>query len=570
MKALAAAVCFACVSFFAGASIPAQRVGTQLPTRDRGPDNAGTATLRGRVFAAETGQPLRTALVQLTTASTPAATARPESVATTTDANGRFEFSMLRAGQYTVRAQKGSYIPLAWGQRLPNEPARPIDVRDGQTIDRLDFALTKGGVISGRVVDESGEPAVEVEVAAMRAPSRAGARRLLSGRTVRTNDIGEFRLYALQPGDYYVSATLRTVNPPDLDDDRSAYAPTYFPGTADVAAAQQITVGNGQTVADITIPLMPIRTARISGIAIDSRGQPLQGTILVSPRSSTDTAVVVLPSMTRPGQLHADGSFTIARLSPGDYTVQIQSANGNGAEVEYGSVDVSLNGTDLTGIRIVASGAPTLGGRVILPAAGVQSLRAAALRVGTTPVAPIGTIAVESPSNASVIAGDWSFQVRSRPGPMRLAVVGLQAPWTVKSIRYRGADITDTGLDVRGGEDLTDVEIELTNQITTVSGFVTNTRGEAIHDYRAIVFAKDRDKRRPPSRYVRTARADQDGRFSITMLPPGDYLAFAAEIFDSDEAADPAFLDRLESHAIPFSLSAGQSRGVDLTLSPIP
>src|SRR5437762_2662691 len=110
----------------------------QIPPRDnQQPAKPGTATLRGRVTAGDTGEP-------------------PENRLTTTDASGRYEFKELRAGRYNINAQKGSFVGLQWGQQRPNEPGKPLDVGDGQTIERVDFALPRGGVIAGRILDEFG------------------------------------------------------------------------------------------------------------------------------------------------------------------------------------------------------------------------------------------------------------------------------------------------------------------------------------------------------------------------------------------------------------------------------
>jgi 5-hydroxyisourate hydrolase-like protein (transthyretin family) len=540
--------------------------------RDQPLTKPGTGTLRGRVFGADTGQPLRRAQVQLNPETAPPG-APSESQATTTDADGRYEFKGLRAGRYTVRAQKSSYLAISWGQQRSGEPGKLIGIVDGQTIDRVDFALPKGGAITGRVLDEFGEPAAEVQVAVMRVQSIGGARRLLPvGRMVSTNDIGEFRLSALPPGGYYVSATLRTSNAPNVGDDRSGYASTYFPGTSDLSAAEKIAVGPGQTISEITIPLLPIRTARITGLATDSFGRPLQGIVAANRRLSSGTTLgMVLPSMLSPWEIRPDGSFMISGLAPGDYTLQFQGPSVNGPDGEYASLDVSVYGTDVTGISLVSSKPPTLTGRVVLSAANLEMLRPAGIRVSWAPFVIGGTVmTMGSGPHPTAIADDWSFQIRVRPGMTRLNVHGLQPPWTVKSVRYRGSDVTDTGLEVRVGEDLNDVEVELTSKTTTLTGTVTNLPTEAMPDYWAVVFPQDRDKRVPPSRYVRSARPDQDGRFTITMLPPGDYLAFAAAGPDTGEATEPEFLDRIERRATRVSLTEGETRRIDLKLSSIP
>src|SRR5262249_5082205 len=159
------------------------------------------------------------------------------------------DFKDLPAGRYQLNASKGSFVTLAYGQLRPFEQGKPIDIKDAQTLEKVDFALPRGSVITGRVVDEFGEPTADVQVMAMRYQFLQGRRRLTpAGRPNMTNDIGEFRIFALPPGQYYLSATLRNFNGPmdATTDDRSGYAPTYYPGTASVTEAQRITVAIGQ------------------------------------------------------------------------------------------------------------------------------------------------------------------------------------------------------------------------------------------------------------------------------------------------------------------------------------
>src|SRR5678815_4415616 len=95
-----------------------------------------------------------------------------------------------------------------------------------------------------------------------------------SGRSATTNDIGEFRLYGLMPGKYYVSASARGAfgGPPGTSEVRTGYAPTYYPGTPNATDAQPITVGLGETIGGVDVGLSSTRLATISGSAIDSKG----------------------------------------------------------------------------------------------------------------------------------------------------------------------------------------------------------------------------------------------------------------------------------------------------------
>jgi hypothetical protein len=250
------------------------------PARDQA-TRTGTSRLRGRVIAADTGQPLRKALVRLTSPEV------RESHSTATASDGTYEFGDLPAGRYSVTASKGSYVALSYGQTRPLEPGRPVELAENQTIEKIDLQLPRGAIITGKVVDEFGEPVADAQVMPMRQQFVQGRQRLMpTGRSAMTNDIGEFRLFGLAPGQYFLSATLRGgASMMDRSDDRSGYAPTYYPGTSDLATAQRLAVTVGQTLGDISLPLVPAQTAQLSGTVVDAEGRrATMGMVLVMPR----------------------------------------------------------------------------------------------------------------------------------------------------------------------------------------------------------------------------------------------------------------------------------------------
>ena len=112
------------------------------------------------------------------------------------------------------------------------------------------------------------------------------------------------------------------------------------------------------------------------------------------------------------------------------------------------------------------------------------------------------------------------------------------------------------------------LEIEMTNRVSDVSGVVTNPRGEAVKEYSLVVFARDRELWGPNSRFIRTGRPDQDGRYKIVGLPAGSYYAVAVDYIDpSDDPSDPEFLDRLRGKAAAFSVSEGDTKTLDLKIT---
>ena len=134
-------------------------------------------------------------------------------------------------------------------------------------------------------------------------------------------------------------------------------------------------------------------------------------------------------------------------------------------------------------------------------------------------------------------------------------------------MRYRGVDIIDAGLELRAGENVGDIEVELTNRLTDVSGVVTTPKGEPVKDYSVVVFPTDREKWTPNSRYLKTARPDQDGRYKVNGLPPGEYRVIALDYVDSNEWNDPESLDRVQSRATTFSINEGEMKSVDLRIT---
>lgn len=527
---------------------------SQLPPRDRSSASpAATALLRGRVLAADSGEPLRRALVR---ASAPQLR---ESRATRTDEMGVYEFKDLPAGRYTLTASKGSYITLAHGQFRPFEPGRPIEIGEGQILEKVDFRLPRGSVITGVVVDEFGEPAADVQVMPMRFQYAQGRRRLAPvGRTSMTNDIGEFRLFGLPPGQYYVSATLRVNSPGSgSTDDRLGYAPAYYPGTAIVAEAEALTVGLGQALPNVTISLSPMRTARITGSAIDSDGTILTSGFVNAIETSGPTVMTTAGG----ASIRPDGSFTLSNIVPGEYTLQVTIPGGFGQVSESVSARVTVNGEDISGVQLIGVKPAVATGRVLVPLADRRTLNGSLLRLTAVPAQIESAI---GGGGASTVRDDFTFELRARPGRQLIRLANPPSGWGLRAVRVAGVDVTDEGIELRPNQEVSGIEIELTNRLSEISGQVLDARNRPITEYSVVVFSRDPQRWGWMSRHVAMARPDQDGRFFVRGLPAGEYQAIALDYVDGGEALDPEFLDRVRPGAVPFSLSDGQTRTLTL------
>ena len=297
------------VSVVSSTQTPSPVPGLPSPPRDTSalPPAPATAIIRGHVYDASNGRPLRKVQVRAV------ASELRENRLAITDNSGAYEIKSLAAARYQLSAQKGSFVTLQYGQTRPFEQGKPLEVHDAQVIDKVDFSLPHGAVVTGRVVDEAGEPLTNVQVTLQRYQYINGRRQLNGSAFASTNDIGEYRLFGVAPGQYFVSATMRFFNFSDAaSDDRSGYAPTYYGGTTNVNDAQRITLTVGQQLNDINIALAPTQLARISGTAVSSDGKPLVGGFLTLMQIFGQSGFISSVG----AQLKPDGSFSIGGVAP--------------------------------------------------------------------------------------------------------------------------------------------------------------------------------------------------------------------------------------------------------------
>jgi hypothetical protein len=165
------------------------------------------------------------------------------------------------------------------------------------------------------------------------------------------------------------------------------------------------------------------------------------------------------------------------------------------------------------------------------------------------------------------VDADGNFTLTSLVGQKFIRVNGLPQQWTLKSVTLNGQDVTDSALEFRGSAQTTGLQIVVTDKISDVNGKVTTARGDVTRDYTVVVFPDDPAKWAFPSRYVKSGRADQQGQFRITALPPDDhYLAVAVDYLEDGEGADPQFLEQMKSRGTSFALGDGESKSLDLKL----
>jgi hypothetical protein len=551
-----------------GSALPGPR--PTLPPRDgaAAAEAKGTARIRGRVVAADTGAPLRRAQIRVS------APEQRINRGVNTDADGRFELTELPAGRYNIFVSRNGYVPLQFAQRRPFETGRPLDLADGQDAEKIDFALPRGAVIAGRVTDELGEPLAGVRMAAMRhqyLPN--GQRRLtpVSGGLFggfATNDLGEFRLYGLMPGTYVVSAMPAELGgmmmttpggPASPGTQNDGHGITYFPGTTNEDEAQAITVGLSD-VANASFAMVPQRTTRVSGIVRDSQGKPISTSLSLRTQAGNGMS---MRTLTTSG---TDGRFAVGNIPPGEHYIEVSPRAGSD---ESASVKIQADGQEIADLIVSLAPGETITGHVRFE--------------GTAPVPNSFRVTVSSPdpglppptrtfdNTQGIIDEKGQFQIRSVYGRTMFNAMpvapGLGAPsWFLKAVTFNGENITDIPFDASTARGDARIEIVMTDKQTTVSGTVKDARGQHITDYTAVIFPARLREGAIPTRYTRVVRPDQQGRFQTRGLPPGEYLGVAVESLEQGGQWDPAFRRQIEPGSKHFTLVEGQTATVDLPL----
>lgn len=531
---------------------------SQAPQRDK-PQGAktGTGGIKGRVVTADTAVAIKRARVSLETGNP------LESRTTTTDLEGRYEFAELAAGQYRVSASKGIYVPFEYGQRKPFERGKPVDLIEGQVAEKIDITLPRGGVISGVLLDDVGDAAAGVRITAMRPQYSEGKRRLVNiGKAVETNDIGQYRLYGLPSGTYFVGALPSTANAliPMLN--TPSGAPTYYPGTLNEMEAQRVSVRPAQEKILSDFTLVPSRLVKITGTAVNATGGPVQMVMLMS--TSQMSSGTTLPGMVM-ANVKPDGSFQLNNVAPGEYMIMATSINVGTGEQQITTNPLTVAGEDITDVMLTTTKGFQATGQILFdqgppPASLVPS--------GLTLVAtPASQFSITGGMRPATIHDDWTFEAKGLAGPRLFRFgQGLPTGWMIQSVFHGQTDVTDKPLDV--SEDIEGVIITLTKRPVVISGSVADDRGKPVTDCSVVIFPDDAALWPPAStRYLRAVRPADDGKYSSGNLPAATYLVVAIDSLEPGDENDPELLEQLRALATRTALGWGDAKDLPLKLA---
>jgi len=518
------------------------------------------ARITGRVVAAETGVPLRGVLVELVDFT-------PVSFVVT-DGDGRFEFLERRVGRYAVQATKAGYVPYLFGRLSGQEET--FDVLAGQRVDRGTLRLNRAAVISGRVDDDAGEPILEATVAAWRIEfPQPGIRWLQLIKEVRTDDRGEYRLHGLMPGQYQIAASrnpqsgILLTRAQEFEARRAAeIARVVYPGPGLPTFSDVITAAaaDGGETAGMNLTVARPRYCRVSGTILDKAGNPVaSGTVNLQPAHIG--AGISERFYSQVGS--QAGRFTFPNVPVGDYRLtasferpEILKDQRVGTFTDFITMSVSVR-EDIPGLVVHATPANanmlSLSGRVFIdgaPAEPPMRLRLFGVPTGAPPVAE--PIPDSGPPGQTInVDKTGKFLAFARAGIVLLRPAG---PLGLQSVTSGGVDVTD-GFELTQAMTL---DVHLSSQVSVLEGLVKPSDGVIAGDCDVVVFAAEPAHwRTPMSRRVVTVRCDDKGKFRVTGLPAGQYLAALPADFDRRMWADPDRLERLRVFATPFTVTEG-------------
>jgi hypothetical protein len=468
-----------------------------------------------------------------------------------TDARGRFA-AELPPGLYRLEAVRPSF----------HQPrAVHVRVSSGEQVEGVRIELVPTSAMTGRVVDDTGSPVHSAVVRAVRAQYRDGRRIVapcetgtLDGATQVTDEHGEYRLFGLAPGDYYVTATASV---PAVADGCSVFA-QYYPGVIDRADAITVAVRTGLNPAgiDIRISETGFHLARFDVVAPPGLPEPpvSRTAVHVVRRSRDGQHAGSILAVGRGGWLHqvGDGLFATRPLPPGVYDLYYRRY----LSTSIGVLSFQIVDDDVdAGTMVLRPLVPVRG--VVTGPAGIVS-NYGDVMVVLKPLdgwsQALMLPGVMRPDTAGVFASpDDPGGIPE--GRYRAAVLGLPPDVYVAAMRHGGLEIGDDGLHLSAATAGRRLDILLDGPGGIVEGTVHDRRAEAV-PFSQVVLAPAPERRQNADLF-RASESDETGRYVFRGVPPGEYALLAWRVVEEGAWQNDEFLRAFDNRALPVRVTRG-------------
>jgi hypothetical protein len=529
------------------------------------------STVSGHIFRADNGGPLPKATVTLTVAQPTTATSQILPQVVRTDSSGAFQFTQVAPGKYFARADHIGFVAAGYGEDASKQVlTSQFTVGPGQNLSRIDITLLAAGVISGTITDQDGDPVENLQVSAIRVRYvRGGARQEVTFHTAATNDQGNYRLFGLIPGFYFVRAGNggnQGVGGPG----GVAYQPAYYPGSGLADVGQRIQVAPGVETSGISFSIGTQLTHKISGTVIDTTGPSESRRYIMQLSRGSADAPMLGAAVQIANVSGADGSFALNGVPSGDYTVSARSVTASVSanqrattfattpEFNSGSARVRVNDADVQ-VNITVTGSSEIKGKVSVE--GAQGPPPQAVHVNVqSQIGGVG-LAISTQNAVSDTNGNFDIHgVAQGEYNFDVTIPGQNALY-LKQVICAGKDYTIQPLAIEAAMTLGDCVITLGVDAGSISGQVMDSAGPmpglvvvAIPETRAL---------RSVARYTAAARTDDNGQFTIAGVIPGDYFVFAVKFNDEQTYFAPDFAEANIGDAERVTIHASEAKSVN-------
>ena len=496
---------------------------------------------------------------------------------TMTDQDGRFSFKDVSPGTYIVRVQMEGFFGKSEGGLNPATAATDVDVVAGKTAE-ANPSMIPGAIIGGRILDEKGQLMSNANVQAFTVAYAFGRATLAPQVSKVTDDRGEFRLFWLPPGDYYLAVTPAPVAPSPGVPTAVSPLKTYYPGVTDIAQARTVTITGGEDMVGMNFPIHSPRTFKVSG-QVNSLIPPpptqlgapgVSAAVLfmlnrdaAAPDDANGRQVGVVPLLPSAGQ------FEISTVTPGVYELLARVADpaaqvAGGLPVAWGRARFEVQDTDVTNLSIVVSASSEVTG-TLTASTGVKL--PPSLRVQLLPDdASIRVAAFQAVlARSAMIGPDGTFKFPAVPeGHYRvMTVAGLTPDLYLSDVRHKAVSVFDAGFDVRPGQN-DPIQLMVSSGAGTVIGLVQNGSSNFVAGA-TVALVPEPASRENLALYF-SAASDASGQFVMRGVPPGDYKLFAWESVRPFAYQNAAFIAKDEDRGRSIHVAQGNTVKAELSI----
>jgi protocatechuate 3,4-dioxygenase beta subunit len=438
----------------------------------------------------------------------------------TTDYEGHYRLTGVPAGRYNVVAIAPAMV--GQGDGMFGEPGKAVTIADGETVEKMDFSLVRGGVITGRVTDADGAPVIgeRINLSSVDKTQRGRGYSPFSPFMYQTDDRGIYRLYGLSPGQYTVSVGESPENVTGRFSGRGYYARTFHPNVTDESKATIIEVTEGSEASNVDITLgRKSQTFAATGRVVDENGKPVpnvrvaQGALMQEQNR--------LGSFGFGAVTDNNGHFRLDGMRPGRYAAFVWT------DVETGGysdpVLFEIAEGDISDLELKMRRGASISGVAVIEGTTDRSVLAqlSQLRVSARPSQPSETLA------APIFAGttinpDGSFRITGlHPGKSRLYLSSYPPIPGFMLARVEREGIASREIDIAPGAQVSGIRVVIEYGTGSVRGMVKVENGTLPENLRMNVIARRTNETN--GSMSRGSQADARGRYLIEGLAAGEY-----------------------------------------------